>query len=401
MFKHAVVQLPLHGGKAPSWLLSRMKKLGRAIVDLLVDEFGPDGLLDRISDPFWFQALTCVLAYDWHSSGTTTVMCGVLKSIINPAEHGILIAGGKGGKSRETPAQIAAGIGIVGAPGSILKYQRASRLCAKVDSTALQDGYQLYHHCFFLAQSGRWAVIQQGMNITVRYARRYHWNSDSLSSFVHNPHQAILSRTGKAEEGVLNLVDTASEKCQRTIVDALQDGCPQLLPTLKRLETHASNQRTLLDWSAPPKKMPPIPKIILDQSLQWILPKKINWNAIQLAAEVRPQNFEEALLLKGLGPAAFRGLALVSALVYGAPPSFRDPVKFSFAFGGKDGVPYPVNRHGMEETARVMHRAILHARLGNRDETRTLKKLASVTTTWEVEGIPPSQQCTPSRWDPT
>ncbi len=400
MFKHAVVQLPLHGGKAPPWLLSRMKLLGRAIVDLLVDEFGPDGLLDRIADPFWFQALTCVLAYDWHSSGTTTVMCGVLKSIIDPAEHGILIAGGKGGKSRETPTQIATGIDKVGAPGEIATYQRASRLCAKVDSTALQDGYQLYHHCFFLAKSGRWAVIQQGMNEAVRFARRYHWNS-GLTSFVKDPHQAILSGTGKPEQGVVNLVDNSSEECQHAIIDQLQDGSPQLLPTLKRLEAHAAHQRTLFDWAAPAKKLPPIPKLVMDQSLGWVLPKKINWNAVRLAAEVRPHTFEDALLLKGLGPAAFRGLSLVSALVYGAPPSFRDPVKYSFAFGGKDGVPYPVNRRGMEETARVMQRAIRHARLGNKDETRTLRRLANISTTWEVETIPRAQQPGLPRWDPT
>ncbi len=400
MFKHAVVQLPLHGGKAPQWLLSRMKTLGRAIVDLLVDEFGPDGLLDRIADPFWFQALTCVLAYDWHSSGTTTVMCGVLKSIIDPAAHGLLIAGGKGGKSKATPMQIATGIDKVGAPGDVKTYQRASHLCAKVDSAALQDGYQLYHHCFFLSQSGRWAVIQQGMNEAIRYARRYHWNS-GLASFVKDPHQAILSGTGRPEAGVVNLVEASSENCQHAIVDAIQDGCPQLLPTLRRLEARAMHQRTLLDWSTPAKAVPPIPKIVLDQSLQWTLPKRINWNAIHLAAEVRPQTFEDALLLQGLGPAAFRGLALVSSLVYGAPPSFRDPVKFSFAFGGKDGVPYPVNRRGMEETARVMHHAILRARLGNKDETRTLRRLASISTTWEVDTIPRAHQLGKPRWDPT
>ena len=394
MFKHAIVQLALHGGKAPPWLLSRMKLLGRAIVDLFIDEFGSDGLLDRIADPFWFQALACVLGYDWHSSGTTTVLCGVLKSIINPSKHGIVVAGGKGDRAQETPAELAAGMGKMSVPGNPETYQRASRLCAKVDSNALQDGYQLYHHCFFLAESGRWAVIQQGMNLTTRYARRYHWNS-GLTSFVKDPHQAILSQVGRPEEGILNLVDATSENCQRVIVDQLQDGAPQLLPTIQIIKSRINRQRTLFDWRSPIKTVNSIPKLVLDQCLEWTLPRKINWNAIRLAADIRPRSFEEALLLKGLGPAAFRGLALVSTLIYGTPPSFRDPVKYSFAFGGKDGVPYPVNCTGMEETARVIQRAILHARLGNKEETRLLRTLANISMTYKI------QQRFQARLDPT
>ena len=379
-----------------------MKSLGRAIVDLLVDEFGPDGLLQRISDPFWFQALSCVLAYDWHSSGTTTVLTGVLKSIISPTEHGVLIAGGKGAKSKETPAQLEAGVSVVGAPGEIETYQRASRLCAKVDSAALQDGYQLYHHCFFLSQTGQWAVIQQGMNIAAKYARRYHWSSETLTSFVKDPHSAILCDTTQPGQGVVNLVDNDCEPCQSVIVDLLQEGCHDLAPTLKRLQAHGSAQRSLLDW-VPGQNAPHFTEETMpwSPSLHWMLPRKINWDAITLAAEVRPQQFEDALLVKGLGAATLRGIALVSALIYGQPPSFRDPVKYSFAFGGKDGVPHPVDRRGMEETARVLRRALSRAGLGNNDEKRTLRLLGRLAKSWEVAQVPLAQQSGNPRWDPT
>lgn len=400
--RSAVVYLPLHGGKAPQWLLSRMKSLGRAIVDLLVEEFGSDGLLTRISDPFWFQALACVLAYDWHSSGTTTVLTGVLKSIISPSEHGVLVAGGKGARSKETPVQLAAGIDLVGAPGDIATYQRASRLCAKVDSAGLQDGYHLYHHSFFLAASGRWAVIQQGMNVTAKCARRYHWSSDSLLSFVKDPHAAILSDTAKKVQGVVNLVDSSCEPCQEVILDLLQDGATELAPTLKRIQTYGPAQRTLLDWAGMNGTSNLFSQVSRpNPTLLWMLPRKINWNAISLAAEIRPQQFEDALLIKGLGASTLRGLALVSAMVYGHPPSFRDPVKYSFAFGGKDGVPFPVDRRGMEETTRVIHRAVTQVRLGSNDERRTLRTLAKLTEKWSVAEEPPEQQPGLPRWDPT
>ncbi len=345
-------ELPLHYGKAPRWLFARMRELARQITILMVDECGAGEFMNRLSDPFWFQALGSLLGYDWHSSGLTTVTGAALKEGIRGLEKdlGLFIAGGKGATSRRTPQEIEGWGPELKVEPAKLVY--ASRMSAKVDNTALQDGYGIYHHLFIFDRLGQWAVIQQGMNEQSRYARRYHWLSPQVRDFVEEPHAAICS---ERRSEALNLVAQESDEARQVSSKLAHEKPEWLTGELKGLQ----------ELTLPPRH---------HLLLQDIHPKRLA-GIFTKTYERRPADFEELLAMEGVGPKTIRALALLSELVYGAKLSFRDPARYSFAHGGKDGHPYPVNRRGYDQTITVLNKAIQQAKLGRRDKIDTLKRL--------------------------
>jgi len=351
-----IANLPLHYGKVPPWLFERMVKLAREIIVAIMADFGSEEVLRRLSHPYWFQAFGCVLGYDWHSSGVTTTLCGALKQGIKGLEKdlGLFIAGGKGKASRKTPTEIESWGNLISLNPTPLVY--ASRMSAKVDSSAIQDGYQLYHHTFLFTASGSWAVIQQGMNEATGYARRYHWLGERVTDFVNEPHSAILS---EARGQALNLVATESEPARTTITDIATDEKPQnTLAELKRLKTLDLPSRYYLTTHD-----------LHPDSLSRILLSTY---------ERQPNDFEQLLGLKGVGPKTIRALSLISELVYGVAPSYRDPARYSFAHGGKDGIPYPVDRKTYDQSIELLSKAIHKTKLGIRQKNEALSRLNRV-----------------------
>jgi hypothetical protein len=356
MSRTGFAYLPLHGGWAPSWLVKRMKALAHNIVLIMVDELGRDEFLRRVSDPYWFQAFGCVLGYDWHSSGVTTVVTASLKNSIEPAETGLAVCGGKGRHSKKTPLEIQQKGEMLGLSSSkIDSLVYSSRMGAKVDNTAIQAGYPLYHHAFLLSEDGKWAIIQQGMNIESKMARRYHWLSDELKDFVVEPHKAIV---GRKEDKVLNMTAKEAEGCRKSSVDIVK-GDPHRLKN-EMTQIRDGRQRSLLEYYG---------KKIL------VMPWKINWKALELAYNNQPRNYEGLLGIQGIGPSTVKGLALISELIYDESPSWRDPVKYSFAFGGKDGVPFPVKRREMDEAIEYLRIAIDNAKIGEKERMNALRRL--------------------------
>jgi hypothetical protein len=348
-----IANLPLHYGRVPHWLFDRMVKLAKEITIVIITEFGAEEMLRRLSHPYWFQALGCILGYDWHSSGVTTTLCGALKEGIKGLERdlGLFVAGGKGKTSRRTPQEIE----FWGESLSldILPLICASRMSAKVDSAAVQDGYQLYHHSFLFTKGGSWAVVQQGMNETKRYARRYHWLGESVSSFVNEPHSAILS---EAMGEALNLVAGESEPARTNIADIVLNEKPgYIMADLKKLKTlnlPARHQLTVND----------------------LHPDSLN-KILLSAYEKQPKDFEQLLGLKGVGPKTIRALSLISELVYGVAPSYRDPARYSFAHGGKDGIPYPVDKKTYDQSIELLSRAINRAGLDLNTKRAAINRL--------------------------
>ena len=352
-FRTGIANVPLHYGKAPPWLFQRMVKLAREITLFIVVEFGPEEMLRRMSDPCWFQAFGCVLGFDWHSSGVTTTACGALKEGLKGLEPdlGLFVAGGKGSTSRRTPAEIEAFGDAISVDPSPLIY--ASRMAAKVDNAALQDGYQLYHHVFLFTKGGCWAVVQQGMNEVNGYARRYHWLGESVADFVCEPHAAICSQ-GRGE--VLNLVANESNAARSTITSiATEQPTEEVLKDIERLKTLDLPRRHYI-------------------SVRDIHPDRLS-KSLVVIYERQPKGFEELLSIEGIGPKTVRALSLISELVYGAPPSFRDPARYSFAHGGKDGYPFPVDRQTYDQSIQLLAQAVQKARIDNSEKREALRRL--------------------------
>jgi len=352
--KTGIAYLPLHYGKAPSWLFNRMKILGRQIILIMVEEFGPEEVLRRLSDPFWFQAFGCVLGFDWHSSGLTTTLCGALKEGLKDIgkEIGIFVCGGKGAVSRKTPKEIEdlADKRLIKVSPEGLVY--ASRMSAKVDSCALQDGYQLYHHTFILTCDGKWAVIQQGMNLEKGWARRYHWLSEELNDFVCEPHKAICcDQRGK----VLNMVAEESKSAREMSAILAKEKPDKVIEEFK-----------IVKEMKLPSEHPVNYKDIHPENLKKIL--------LKTYAE-KPKDFEELLSMEGVGPKIIRALALISELIYGKEVSFRDPVHFSFAHGGKDGHPYPLNKKEYDLSIQILRECINKAKIGAYEKLNAFKRL--------------------------
>jgi hypothetical protein len=348
-----IANLPLHHGKAPRWLFERMVLLAREITIAIVSDSGPEEMLRRLSHPYWFQAFGCILGFDWHSSGVTTTLCGALKEALKGIEPdvGLFVAGGKGKTSRRTPSEIELWGEKISLNPTPLVY--ASRMSAKVDSSAVQDGYQLYHHTFLFTRQGSWTVIQQGMNEANRYARRYHWLGEAVINFVNEPHSAILS---EATGHTLNLTASESDLARTTITEIATEEQPgKIVAELKQLKTLSlPSHHQILTSDLHPDSLR---KIILS------------------AYERQPQDFEHLLGLPGVGPKTIRALSLISELVHGVAPSYRDPARYSFAHGGKDGIPYPVDRKTYDQSIDLLSRAINRAKLGLSEKQKVFHRL--------------------------
>ncbi|ABK14926.1 MULTISPECIES: DUF763 domain-containing protein [Methanothrix] len=357
MAQTGTADLPLHDGRAPPWLFSRMRLLAGEIARVIIYEYGEQELLRRISDPFWFQAFSCVLGFDWHSSGTTTTTTGALRASLRP-EDGVVVAGGKGATSLKTPVEIMRYGEIFSlSERKIEDLIRASRLSAKVDNALVQDGYRLYHHAFILTSNGEWAVVQQGMN--ERYARRYHWLSDKLYSMIEEPHAAICAQ--RLESRVMDLTSKESRENRQATLDLVRDGPSHI--------KKYTAQRSLEDFS-PALRMP---------ARHEILPVDIGRDGLrilQAAYELQPSTYEELVMLRGMGPKRVRALTLIAELIFGAPPSWRDPARYSFAHGGKDGYPYPVDRENYDRSIEHLREALQEAKLGDKEKYEAMKRLS-------------------------
>jgi hypothetical protein len=397
--KRRIAHLPLHSGKAPPWLFKRMTKLAGAVTMAIVEEFGPAEMLRRLSDPWWFQAFGCVLGFDWHSSGVTTVTCGALKEaakVCGP-DLGIIVAGGKGGTSRKTPQEIAdAADRHAITVGEQLIY--ASRMSAKVDSAAVQDGFALYHHSFFFTPDGHWCVVQQGMDAENGWARRYHWLGESVEDFVCEPHAAIqdleeqpakttpsMVGSGERQLTLLNMVAEEAGENRRASAALVREPSAWLMDEIKRL-------------TEGPTLFAPAHHPVLDLDVD----RKHLMRILTSVHEQNPQDFETLLGFQGIGPATVRSLALLAEIIFQAPPSRRDPTvskyvgndpdhdaiqitsgtrhwaDYSHAHGGKDGTPFPVNRDTYDRNIIVLTDAVRRARLGQNDKLDALRRLSKL-----------------------
>lgn len=408
--RRGIATFTLDTGRCPRWLFERMVRLGREMTRVLVEEYGPDEFVRRISDPVWFQSLGTVLAFDWNASGLTTILTAALKEAIREREKewGIFICGGKGKTSRKTPEEIMHwGERLLLPEPHTQNLIYNSRMSAKVDSALVQDGFQLYHHSFFFAlskakrperaervegyaprqNSGQtthsvvWAVVQQGMNANVGAARRYHWFSENINDLVCEPHSGILSQV--KEERMLNLVAKESEKTREVSTELAQSGFKTLMKDIEILRKHSSplsqmvslrrygEQLTLLNLEDVEFRHHPVVGEDFSRSkyLEKILTK---------VTYEKPENYEKLLATEGVGPKTMRALALVSEVIYGAKPSYEDPARYSFAHGGKDATPYPVDRETYDKSIAILQKAVEKSRIERREKDKALRRVASL-----------------------
>jgi uncharacterized protein len=373
--------LPLHGGRVPKWLADRMTRLGAVITEAIVIEYGRDELLRRLAHPFWFQSFGAVMGMDWHSSGITTSVLGALKRGLTPlsAELGLHVCGGRGRHSRETPGELMAVGDRVGVDGAALA--KTSRLIAKVDSAAVQDGFDLYLHGFIVTNEGRWVVVQQGMNGDRGQARRYHWLSEGLQNFVDAPHAAI---DGVDQGMIVNLTDRRAEPSRRRQLDLLRDlGPDAILREFSKAEGK----------SLPAAAQPVLPHLVMpdhhDVRAKDVVVRRLRGN-LAAAVDGGPKDFSELLLVPGVGARTVRALAMVAEVVHGAPYRFSDPARFSLAHGGKDRHPYPVPLKVYDRTIDVMKRAVGRAKLGHAEELAALRRLDDQARNLERHASGPS-----------
>lgn len=365
--------LPLHVGTVPKWLADRMMQMGTLIVESIIENFGKKEVLVRLSDPLWFQSLGAVMGMDWHSSGITTSVMYALKRGINSRarEFGLCICGGRGKYSRKTPDELQFLADATGLDGT--KLINSSKLVTKVDSTAVQDGFQLYMHNFILSSEGDWTVVQQGMNVNTKTARRYHWSSENLRSFIEEPHSGI---TGENEGLILNLTDRNAKSTRERILSFTKENPDRMISEIKNIMKHENSiyeinrQRTIT--------MP----AHHDVKAEDVNLKRLG-AVLATAYEAEPKDFESLLLTQGLGPRTIQSLTLVSEIIYGTPSRFEDPARFSFAHGGKDGHPFPVPLKVYDESIRVLHESIARSKLGYKDKSECIKRLHK--TALEIE----------------
>src|SRR3954454_21413358 len=357
MGRTGTATLPLHTGKAPPWLFQRMTKLAREVVVFMAEEFGTAEILRRLADPHWFQAFACVLGFDWHSSGVTTTATGALKQAVKGMEHdlGLWVAGGKGETSRRVAGEIELACQRLGRDPAPLV--RASKLSAKVDNSAVQSGHQLYHHSFVFTADGGWCVVQQGMSDETRTARRFHWLSEGVQSFVEEPQAAVCDD----HRGVLvNFVAGESADARDAVVELAAQPPDRTIAALERADELV---------------MPRRHELRLDD----VNPRYLD-RILMKTYERPPADFEELLGVQGLGPKTLRALALVSELVYGEQASTRDPARYAFAHGGKDGTPFPVDRETYDATIEVLNRALNSARVDRSERVKAFQRLARLAT---------------------
>jgi hypothetical protein len=355
--RSGVADLPLHGGRVPPWLATRMTTLGTAISESVIHHYGQSALLSRLSDPFWFQALGSVMGMDWHSSGITTSVLGALKRGLNPRAHelGIHICGGRGRHSRNTPEELKAIAERTGLDGDALV--RTSRLAAKVDNNAIADGFQIYLHGFFLTRDGEWSIVQQGMNEQSRLARRYHWHSATVRDFTCEPHTAIVGppspgATAGQAPLIQNLVDERAKPAQDALLTIASDAPQRTLSEVMkmRLPSHHDVRATDVDL----KRLGAV---------------------LAVSHERKLRDFASLLLVENLGPRTLQSLALIAEVIHGTPTRFTDPARFSFAHGGKDSHPFPVPLKTYDESISVLRRSLDAAKVGDTDKMDGMKRL--------------------------
>lgn len=397
--------LPLHGGRVPPWLSARMAALGRVISEAIVHHYGADEMLRRLSHPFWFQSFGAVMGMDWHSSGITTSVLGALKRGLAPVQHelGLYVCGGRGAASRRTPEELA----IVG-EATGLDAQRlgtTSRLVAKIDNAAVQDGYDLYLHGFIVTASGRWCIVQQGMNPSRREARRYHWLSEGLESFLDSPHVAV---EGINQGRIVNLADARARAARMAGVELIHGGPERTLAVLRRLqpqrgrsldlfrETQGPTAETMAPGMDLPQAFPSrdtVPHLSMPSRHEVlgsdIVLRRLH-GALAAAAERGPKDYADLLLTPGVGARTVTALALVAEVVHGTPSRFTDPARFSLAHGGKDGHPFPVPLNVYDETLRVLRHAVGQAKLGRADKLDALRRLDAQARSLERSARGPS-----------
>ncbi|MDB5584395.1 MAG: hypothetical protein JWR80_9571 [Bradyrhizobium sp.] len=372
--------LPLHGGRVPPWLATRMSSLGAVITEAIVHRYGRDEFLQRLSHPFWFQSFGAVMGLDWHSSGITTSVIGALKRGLGPLQNelGIHVCGGRGQHSRKTPEELRLLGERIGFDAAALT--RASRLVAKVDSAAVQDGFDLYLHGFFVTDDGKWTVVQQGMNGDKKQARRYHWHSENLTSFVDEPHSAI---DGPTQGEIINLTDHRAGPSRTAQLDLLTGLGPERIV----------GELLTLDGKQPAQGL--LPHLVMpahhDIRSSDVFTRRLH-GTLAAAAEHGPVDFPELLLTPGVGVRTVRSLAMVAEVVHGAPYRFGDPARFSLAHGGKDRHPYPVPIKVYDETIRVLKSAVQNAKLGRDEEMQALKRLDDQARRLEHSTSGPSLQ---------
>ena len=380
--------LPLHTGTVPRWLADRMMVLGTLITESLVENFGPDEVLVRLSDPLWFQSFGAVMGMDWHSSGITTSVMYALKRGLNPRakELGIYVCGGRGKYSRMTPQELLDIADREGLNGDALV--RNSKLVAKVDNNAVQDGFQLYQHNFILTRSGNWTVVQQGMNTAEKKARRYHWCSNDLRSFVQEPHTGVV---GENRGKILNLTDTAADKARDSILEMSHEEPERLIKEITQIGKPAS-EMIFLQGGQPSLFKELEPRSIEMPSHHEVLEQDVDLKrlggVLATAYQSQPKDFESLLLTPGLGPRTLQSLALVSEVIYGTPSRFTDPARFSFAHGGKDGHPFPVPLKIYDESIRVLRDSIEKSKLGYKDKSDCIRRLHQVALNVEKNCAP-------------
>ncbi len=381
MFKRGVATFTLDYGKCPKWLFERMVKLGREMTRVIVAEYGPDEFVKRIADPVWFQALGTVLAFDWNASGLTTILTAAIKEAIRGEEKdlGIYICGGKGKTSLKTPEQI----NLFGARAELpqekinsLEYN--SRMAAKVDSSLIQDGFQIYHHSFFFSQNGVWAVVQQGMNEKNVTARRYHWYSDEVRNLVIEPHSGIIS---DGQNTGLNMTAKDSKDSQKISTELVQGSYNTLMKDLKLLRKYSTPQsdviaigdkrNELVNVKLHDRDFKVLPVVTEDFTKSKYLQK-----ILYEVNEIKPESYEKLLSLKGVGPKTIRALALTAEVIYGAKASYEDPARYSFAHGGKDTVPYPVDRPTYDQTIQTMQKLVEKMKIGYSERNKVLGRLS-------------------------
>jgi hypothetical protein len=362
MKRSGSADLPLHSGRVPQWLAQRMQRLGTAIAEGIVCEYGASELLSRLSDPFWFQALGCVMGMDWHSSGVTTSVMGALKRGLHgrAEELGIYICGGRGKQSRKTPGELSAIAEKRSLNGGELV--RASRLAAKIDNGAIADGFQIYLHTFVVTASGEWAVVQRGMNQTNRLARRYHWHSASVRDFICEPHAAIA---GEHQGTILNLVDRHAHPAQEAMLAIAAQEPSKTISELRKLTLPRRHEVRAGD----------------------VDPKRLG-AVLAVSYEKQLRDFASLLLVENLGPRTLQSLALIAEVIHGAPSRFSDPARFSFALGGKDGHPFPVPLKTYDGSLDVLRRALDSARLGDTEKRDGFRRLDTLVRTVERQRDP-------------
>jgi hypothetical protein len=364
MKRSGVADLPLHGGRVPPWLAERMTMLGTAISESVLYHYGAPELLSRLSDPFWFQALGCVMGMDWHSSGITTSVMGALKRGLNPRAHelGIYVCGGRGKHSRKTPDELRAVADRESLNGEELA--RTSRLTAKIDNNAIADGFQLYLHSFVVSKTGEWTVVQQGMNDATGLARRYHWHSATVRDFVSEPHTAIVGES-VIEGSIMNLVDSRARAAQKALLEITRESPERILREVPRLIMPAHHD-------------------VREKNIDL---KRLG-AVLAVAHERELRDFANLLLLENLGPRTLQSLALIAEVVHGTPTRFSDPARFSFAHGGKDGHPFPVPLKTYDESLAALRCALQQAKLGHIEKLDGFGRLDRFTRMVEEQGRP-------------